>query len=176
MLTGLAACTHTANGTSASAGAIATPTASAIPARASQAPSTPGSARASSAPQAAPPAGPATGAPVSTVAPAATGAPAAASATPAGPQILSLSVTPSVVHAGGSVAFAARTTPDIANVTAFVSAYTLPFTRTSAGRFSLAFAIPASVPGVFHGTYTMNVVARSANGASASRSIAVTFQ
>ncbi len=148
-----------------------------MPAAASQAPLAPHA----SAPAAGPSPVPATAAPgaPSTAAPP-TAAPATpatpAPATPSAPQILSLSVTPSVVHAGGSVAFDARTTPDIANVTAFVSAYTLPFTRTAAGRFALAFAIPASVPGVFHGTYTMNVVARSASGASTSRTIAVTFQ
>ncbi len=93
-----------------------------------------------------------------------------------GPQIYSLSATPAVVHAGEQVSFAARTTDDIASVTAFVSAYSLPFTRTSPGRFALAFAVPANVPGLFHGTYAMNVVARSAQGASVSRSISITFQ
>ena len=93
-----------------------------------------------------------------------------------GPQIYSLSATPAVVHAGEEVSFAARTTDDIASVTAFVSAYSLPFTRTSPGRFALAFAVPPNVPGLFHGTYAMNVVARSAQGASVSRSISITFQ
>ena len=93
-----------------------------------------------------------------------------------GPQIYSLSATPAVVHAGEQVSFAARTTDDIASVTAFVSAYSLPFTRTSPGRFALAFAVPPNVPGLFHGTYAMNVVARSAQGASVSRSISITFQ
>jgi hypothetical protein len=118
----------------------------------------------------------------SATAPAPSAAPPAPSVTPApsplatGPQIYSLSATPTVVHAGQQVSFSARTTDDIASVTAFVSAYSLPFTRTSPGRFALAFAVPANVPGFFRGTYAMNVVARSAQGASVSRSISITFQ
>jgi hypothetical protein len=114
----------------------------------------------------------------SVAAPASPASPATPAPSPvaSGPQIYSLSATPAVVHAGEQVSFAARTTDDIASVTAFVSAYSLPFTRTSPGRFALAFAVPPNVPGLFHGTYAMNVVARSAQGASVSRSISITFQ
>ncbi|MBD5634825.1 MAG: hypothetical protein IAI49_10135 [Candidatus Eremiobacteraeota bacterium] len=93
-----------------------------------------------------------------------------------GPQIYALSATPSVVHAGEAVAFVARTTDDIVTVTASVASYTLPFTRNSPGRFALAFTIPPNVPGIFHGTYALNVVARSQQGTSVSRSISIDFQ
>jgi hypothetical protein len=100
---------------------------------------------------------------------------ATATAVPAGPHFYALTESPSVVHAGDSVSFAASTSPDIESVTATVAAYSLPFVRTGSGRFALAFAIPPNVPGMFHGTYALAVTARSHGGASVSRSISVTF-
>ncbi len=94
----------------------------------------------------------------------------------AGPQILAVTQSSAVVHAGESVAFSAKTSPDVATVTAKVSAYTLPFVRTAPGRFALSFAIPPNVPGMFHGTYSMSIVASERDGASVSRSIEITFQ
>ncbi len=104
--------------------------------------------------------------------------PAAVSSAAAGPgpHILALSATPAVVHAGESIALNVRTSADVATVTGTVSAYTLPFKETSPGRFLLAFAIPPNVPGIFHGTYAMNVTARAADGSSATRSVSITFQ
>jgi len=93
-----------------------------------------------------------------------------------GPQILAVTQSSAVVHAGESVAFSAKTSPDVATVTAKVSAYTLPFVRTAPGRFALSFAIPPNVPGMFHGTYSMAIVASEKDGASVSRSIEITFQ
>jgi glucose/arabinose dehydrogenase len=94
----------------------------------------------------------------------------------AGPQILAVTQSSAVVHAGESVAFSAKTSPDVATVTAKVSAYSLPFVRTAPGRFALSFAIPPNVPGMFHGTYSMSIVASEKDGASVSRSIEITFQ
>jgi hypothetical protein len=93
-----------------------------------------------------------------------------------GPQILTLTQSSAVVHAGESIAFAATTSLDVATVTAKVSAYTLPFVRTAPGRFALSFAIPPNVPGLFHGTYSMSIVASEKDGASVSRSLEITFQ
>jgi hypothetical protein len=94
----------------------------------------------------------------------------------AGPEILAVTQSSAVVHAGEAVAFSAKTSPDVTTVTAKVSAYTLPFVRTAPGRFALSFAIPPNVPGIFHGTYSMSIVASEKDGASTSRSIEITFQ
>jgi hypothetical protein len=99
-------------------------------------------------------------------------APAASS----GPRFYALSAAPAVVHAGDSVSFAARTSPDVATVVASVSAYKLNFARIAPGRFSLAFAIPPNVPFFFHGTYQLNVTARSLDGSSVSRAVTITFE
>jgi hypothetical protein len=122
-----------------------------------------------------PPAAPVPSASVAAPGPAAAVSPSPA-ATARGPHIIALSASPAIVHAGGSIALRVRTSADVASVTGTVSAYTLPFTRTSPGRFELAFAIPANVPGFFHGTYAMNVTARASGGASDTRSVAITFQ
>jgi hypothetical protein len=80
------------------------------------------------------------------------------------------------VHDGQRVVWDVRTSPDVVSVTANVSAYSLPLVRQEAGHFALYFAIPANVPGVFHGTYNLSVVARTSSGATAARTVSVTFQ
>jgi len=112
------------------------------------------------------PATPASAAPAT--APAASAAPAA--------QILSVNTSPSVVHAGENVSWDVRTTTDIVAVTAHVSAYTIPLQRTAPGRFALNFTVPSNVPAFFHGTYNLDVTGESSGGATAKRTVSMTFQ
>jgi hypothetical protein len=116
--------------------------------------------------QAAATAAPASAAPAT--APAASAAPAA--------QILSVNTSPSVVHAGENVSWDVRTTTDIVAVTAHVSAYTIPLQRTAPGRFALNFTVPSNVPAFFHGTYNLDVTGESSGGATAKRTVSMTFQ
>jgi hypothetical protein len=97
-------------------------------------------------------------------------------ATAAGPQILSVATSPGIVHGGEHAIWDVRTSPDVVSVTATVDAYTLTLVRRSAGRFGLDFAVPDNVPGVFHGTYNLQIVARSGTGATAARTVSVIFQ
>lgn len=99
----------------------------------------------------------------------------AASAAPAA-QILSVNTSPSVVHAGENVSWDVRTTTDIVAVTAHVSAYTIPLQRTAPGRFALNFTVPSNVPAFFHGTYNLDVTGESSGGATAKRTVSMTFQ
>lgn len=99
-----------------------------------------------------------------------------AAAAPAGPQILSIAVTPQIVHSGEAVSWNVRTTLDVTRVTAHVSAYSFDFERRGAGVFGLNFTVPANVPVVFHGAYALDVVARNAAGASVTRTVSVTFE
>jgi hypothetical protein len=126
------------------------------------------------APAAAPAAGPI---PVGKAAATAAAATVAAPApVPAGPRILSISTSPEVVHAGTQVVWHVRTSPEVASVTAYVSAYTLPLVRESAGRFALTFSVPSNVPGFFHGRYDLDVVARDPDGVKVDRTVSVSFQ
>lgn len=104
--------------------------------------------------------------------------PSAAAAAPetGGPKILSVTTDPSVVHTGESVTWTVRTSADVVSVTAHVSAYTLPLQQQHPGQFFLGFTIPSSVPAIFHGTYTLELTARSQSGASATRSVPMVFQ
>lgn len=117
--------------------------------------------------------------PTSPVAPAAPVAPVA-SATPTvgptGPQILSVVVSPAVIHAGEAVVWDVRTTGDIVRVAANVTAYHLPLQRAGRGHFVLNFTVPSNVPGFFHGTYALDVRGETAQGASASRRVSLVFQ
>jgi hypothetical protein len=54
--------------------------------------------------------------------------------------------------------------------------YTLTLVRHAAGRFGLDFAVPANVPGFFHGTYNLQIIARNESGATAARTVSLIFQ
>lgn len=107
--------------------------------------------------------------------PAAATAVPVASTTAAAMQILSVD-SPSVVHAGQHVSWAVRTTSDIVTVTAHIAAYTIPLQRTAPGRFALGFDVPSNVPAIFHGTYSLDVVGQSGSGATAKRTVSMSFQ
>ncbi len=101
---------------------------------------------------------------------------AAAVATPVGPQILSVVASPTVIRAGQTVSWDVRTTHDIVTVAANVSAYHLPLQRFGPGHFVLNFTVPANVPGIFHGTYDLDVHGETAAGASADRRVSLEFR
>jgi hypothetical protein len=121
--------------------------------------------------------------------PAATGAASTAAAIPAtavpvtasaaavvAPKILSVQTSPAVVHDGDTLLWNVRTTPDVVDVVAHVTVYAFRLAKHGAGAYVLTFTIPHGVPGFFHGTYTLDLVARSATGAETSTKVPVTFQ
>lgn len=97
----------------------------------------------------------------------------AASATP---RILSVHTSPAVVHDGDTLLWNVRTTPDVIDVVAHVTAYAFRLQKQAVGQYVLTFTIPHGVPGFFHGTYTLDLVARSAAGSEATMKVPVTFQ
>ncbi|GAC1441849.1 MAG: hypothetical protein NVSMB59_02960 [Vulcanimicrobiaceae bacterium] len=101
---------------------------------------------------------------------------AAPSPVASGPQIISVVASPAVVHAGQTVSWDVRTTPDIVSVAASVSAYHLPLQRSGPGHFVLNFAIPPNVPWFFHGNYTLDVHGQTAGGAGADRQVSLSFR
>ncbi len=103
-------------------------------------------------------------------------APATSAQTADATQILSVRTSPSVVHAGESITWDVRTTADIVAVTAHVSAYTIPLKRTRPGHFGLSFTVPSNVPAFFHGTYNLDVTGETTRGATAKRTVSMTFQ
>ena len=144
-------------------GATVAPAASVATPAASPAPPLASAANASAAPVGAPSASP----PATTVVP----SPAAT-----GPRIVSVSATPSVVHDGDTVHWDVRTSPDVVAVSAKVATYGFNLQRSGPGHFTLGFAIPHGVPFFFHRTYTLDVVARDAAGATANTTISLAFQ
>ncbi len=95
---------------------------------------------------------------------------------PTGPRIISVLATPAVIHAGETVAWDVRTTPDIVSVAANVTAYHLPLQRMEPGHFVLNFTVPSNVPAIFHGTYSLDVRGETASGASADRRVSLVFE
>jgi len=102
------------------------------------------------------------------------GRPAPAPSAP-GPAIYAVT-SPGVIHNGEAVTWSVATSRDVVAVSAHVSVYSFPFASAGGGRFFVSFSVPADVPPIFHGTYSMNVVARSRSGATAERTVNVTFQ
>ncbi len=103
-------------------------------------------------------------APLAAASPPAVGTPAPTAAVSGAPRIVSLATSPDVVHAGDTVRWDVRTTPDVSGVTAKVATYGFTFVRVAPGHFTLAFAIPPSVPFFFHGDYRLAVLAAAPAG------------
>lgn len=63
------------------------------------------------------------------------------------------------------------TSSNVATVIATVQGVTAPIPKVGVGRFALSYKMPDFIPFFFHGTYTVVVVARNADGVSTSRQV-----
>jgi hypothetical protein len=109
--------------------------------------------------------------------PASPGPPAGApAATAPKPAILSVDVSPATAHDGDTISWDVRTTPDVTAVEAHVRVATIPLQRDAPGHFSTSFTIPKSVPGFFHGNYSVEIVARAGDGEALTRSVSLDFR
>ena len=107
---------------------------------------------------------------------AATPAPPAPAATPSEPIIYSVSASPRIAHAGDSVKWDAKVSPNVVSVTARVAVYTFTLYPVRYGHFGEVFLIPKDVPPFFRGNYGVTVTATTASGAATSRMISLTFE
>jgi hypothetical protein len=101
---------------------------------------------------------------------------AASAATPADPAILSASALPAVVHEGDTVTWDVHTTRDVVAVEVHVQLASFTLQRDRPGHFGLAFHVPAGVSPLFHGTYSVELTARTSAGASAKRTLKLRFE
>ncbi len=99
----------------------------------------------------------------------------AAAADSSAPTISAVAATPSTVHGGDTVRWDVHTSPNVVSVAAHVTLATLQLQRTAPGHFTLAFVIPANTPGIFHGTYNVDIIAKASDGDSATKTISLTF-
>jgi plastocyanin len=97
------------------------------------------------------------------------------SSTTAGPRIYYVT-SPGTVHVGQAVTWKVVTSHDVVAVNGHVSVYNFPFQAISPGHFSVSFAVPANVPPIFHGTYSIDVQAHSRSGATVTRIVSITFE
>ncbi len=135
------------------------------------------------------PAAIATGAPVT---PAPLGSPAPSSPEPAAtptiaplvvpivapdalPQILSFSISATLVHPGDVLSGSVTASSNVASVEVRVAGYSYGMTKTAPGQFSLAVTIP-DVPKMFRKTYPLVAIARNTRGDSTERSTQITIQ
>jgi len=100
---------------------------------------------------------------------------AASAADSATPTISAIAATPTTVHGGDTVRWDVRTSSNVVSVAAHVTLATLQLQRASPGHFTLAFVIPANTPGIFHGTYSVDIIAKASDGDTATKTISLTF-
>jgi hypothetical protein len=97
-------------------------------------------------------------------------------AEPGKPAILTVSVSPAIVHNGETVSWDVKTTPDVTAVEAKVSFATLSLQKQAPGHFVLAFTIPTSAPPFMHSAYKVNVVAHAGYGETLTRTVSLEFR
>ncbi len=96
-------------------------------------------------------------------------------ATPASfalPEILSASVSPSVVGSGTVVSATVRTTPGVVSVVAIAAGVSVTVPRVGNGLFAGSTTIP-TLPSFAHGSYAVTFVARDARGAKTQSAVGV---
>lgn len=92
--------------------------------------------------------------------------------TAAAPQILSASVSPSIVGSGTVVSAVVRTTPGVVSVVAVAGGLSLGVPRIAPGRFAGSTTVPA-LPAFIHGSYAVTFVARDARGVTTQAAVGV---
>ena len=100
-------------------------------------------------------------------------APAASAAAASAPEILSISVSPSVVGSGSVVHASVRTTPNVVSVTAYAAGQSIDVPRVGSGAFAGSTTLPALPPFV-HGSFGVTFRAYDARGAMTQAATAVT--
>ncbi|HEX3550744.1 MAG TPA: hypothetical protein VHT53_10230, partial [Candidatus Elarobacter sp.] len=96
-------------------------------------------------------------------------------ATPAAPQILGASVSPTVVGSGSTVSATVRTTPGVISVVAHAGGTSMLVPRVGPGLFEGSTTLPP-LPPFAHGSYAVTFVARDARGATTQSAVGVTVR
>jgi hypothetical protein len=93
----------------------------------------------------------------------------------AAPQIISVHVSETTVHAGDHVWGKVVTTSNVASVEARIGSYAMSLNKIGIGRFALAYTV-APLPWFVHGTYAMRVIAKNTRGDTVERTIPLSIQ
>jgi hypothetical protein len=91
------------------------------------------------------------------------------------PKIVNVSLSSSVVTGGQIVTGTVATSADVTSVQARIAGYSSALTKIGAGYFALSYRVP-NLPAFLHRTYTIEVIAQNAQGASASSSLPITIR
>ncbi len=86
------------------------------------------------------------------------------------PRILSLQIDKTQVRPGDTVSGDVVTTSNVASVVARIATFSVAVPRVAPGRFALAYTVPR-LPFFVRGHFQLQVIARNAAGAAASRTI-----
>jgi hypothetical protein len=91
------------------------------------------------------------------------------------PRILAMAISDSTLHVGERVHGHVDTTSDVTGVELHIGFWHMPLGRTGVGRFAGSGKIPF-IAFFFKGTYTLRVVATSANGQETERDLPITLR
>jgi hypothetical protein len=92
------------------------------------------------------------------------------------PQIYGVNLSASAAGGGDVVSGTVTTSSNVASVVASVAGITAGVPKVGVGQFAMSYRLPSLIPPFVKGTYTIVVVARNVDGASASRSVAITLR
>ena len=91
------------------------------------------------------------------------------------PKILAIRLSTLEIHSGETVAGSVETTSNVASVEARISGWSMIVPRTRIGHFEASGQIP-DLPVFLTGDYTLEVIARNADGVKAERDVTIAFR
>lgn len=93
----------------------------------------------------------------------------------AAPEIVGLHINKTTLKAGETVSGTIETSSNVASVEARIATYSIDVPKISAGHFALSYTVP-NVPFFLRKSYDMIVIARNAEGAETTRTVAITIR
>ena len=91
------------------------------------------------------------------------------------PQILAVSLSEQVVHAGDVVSAVVETSSNVASVEAHIAGQSATLEKAGVGKFTLDYRVPR-LPFFLHRTYLVQIVARNTGGEAVSTAVPITIR
>ncbi len=91
------------------------------------------------------------------------------------PEILKLDLNKTDLHGGDVMAGTVQTSLNTASLEARIANFSISVPKVSPGLFALSYTVP-NVPFFFHGTYSLDLIARNTAGVATKRSVPITIR
>lgn len=91
------------------------------------------------------------------------------------PRILAINISSLEISSGDTVTGSVETTSNVASVEARIAGWSMSIPRTRVGHFETTGQVP-DLTWIAKGTYTLEIIARNADGVKAQRDLAITLK